>query len=92
MGILTLRVKRKYWLQIQDGSKPEEFRLVTDYWSKRLVGKTFDAIHVINGYPGPAEAPGKTLIRPWRGFSIGTIQHPHFGPGTHEVFKIVVNV
>ena len=89
--VLTLRIKREYWEEIRDGNKEEEFRLVTKYWATRLIGKKFDEIHLINGYPSKTEAEAKTLKRPWRGFSQGQITHPHFGPCPVEVFKIQVN-
>ena len=89
--ILILRVKKEYWDAIKAGTKTEEFREVKPYWATRLVGKRFEGIHIINGYPGPQEAEAKTLIRPWLGFSQGKITHKQFGDCPTEVFKIKVN-
>lgn len=33
---LHLPLKREYFEAIRDGSKPEEFRLCTEHWRKRL--------------------------------------------------------
>lgn len=87
--ILHLPVKAEYFRQIRDGVKPLEYRLQTDYWRKRLVGREYDEIHIKLGYP-PAGALDRILIRPWRGFTEVIIEHPLFGPGRHAVFAIRV--
>jgi hypothetical protein len=87
---LTLNLKAIYFHQIEDGSKAFEYRLQTPYWTKRLVGKTFDGIVIKLGYPSDSESH-KILLRPWRGYELHTITHPHFGPDPVEVFAIRVN-
>lgn len=74
---------------IRDGSKPEEFRLVNAYWSKRLVGRSYSRIILTLGYPAADDAE-RRLIRPWRGYTVKTITHPHFGLEPVEVFAIDV--
>ncbi|EAQ5647929.1 ASCH domain-containing protein, partial [Salmonella enterica] len=49
--ILHLPVKKIYFDQIKSGEKPDEYRLVTDYWIKRLEGREYDEVHVKCGYP-----------------------------------------
>ncbi|WP_256715418.1 hypothetical protein [Salmonella enterica] len=44
--ILHLPVKKIYFDQIKSGEKPDEYRLVTDYWIKRLEGREYDEVHV----------------------------------------------
>ncbi len=39
MRSLHLTLKREYFQAISAGSKPEEFRLCTPHWRKRLEGK-----------------------------------------------------
>lgn len=90
MRTLTLSLKREYFDAIRDGSKTEEFRLVTPYWRKRLEGKAFDDIVLTLGYPARYDWT-RRLLRPWRGYEIKTITHPHFGPDPVQVFAIRVN-
>lgn len=47
---LTLPLKGEYFDQIKAGTKPEEFRLVTPYWRRRLDGRTYDPIELTRGF------------------------------------------
>jgi hypothetical protein len=87
MADLILPVKRIYFEQMRDGTKPEEFRLANPYWTKRLVGRSYDRVIVTLGYP-KADDDERRLVRPWRGFRRQTITHPHFGAMPVEVFAI----
>lgn len=88
--VLTLPLNGVYFDQIKDGSKVEEFRLVTPFWSKRLVGRDYDRIVLTRGYPSRDDLC-RRLERPWRGFTRKTITHPHFGSAPVEVFAIHVS-
>ncbi|AQH05659.1 RNA-binding protein (plasmid) [Burkholderia sp. KK1] len=90
MKTLRLHVKAVYFDQIDSGEKGDEYRLVTPYWRKRLEGKQYDRIEVLNGYPKAGDT-SRTRERPWRGYTIKTIEHPHFGAEPVEVFAIRVN-
>lgn len=90
MATLHLSLKAEYFNAIRDGTKPEEFRLVTQYWSKRLQGRQYDGIHLTLGYPA-RDDHARHLHRQWRGVTIKTITHPHFGPGPVQVFAIDVS-
>jgi len=90
LGDLHLSLKREYFEAIRNGQKPEEFRLRTDYWRKRLEGRSYRSIVLTLGYP-PAGALERRLTRPWRGYRVTTICHPHFGPDPVEVFAIAVS-
>ena len=50
MRILKLAVKEKYFNEIKQGTKTEEYRLVKKYWGKRLL-KEYDEVHITLGYP-----------------------------------------
>ena len=63
---------------------------MTPYWRRRLEGQAFAGIVLMKGYPKRGDA-SKKLARPWAGYTIKTIQHPHFGPLPVEVFAIAVN-
>lgn len=90
MPDLHLIMKAEYFDEIGAGTKPLEYRLVTPYWEKRLVGRTFDRIQLAKGY-APAGAPGRHLTRRWKGMERQTITHPHFGADPVEVFAIDVS-
>lgn len=89
MASLILPLKREYFDQIKGGTKPFEFRLANDYWTKRLVARHYDRIVLTLGYP-PAADDARRLIRPWRGYEIQTITHPHFGAEPVRVYAIDV--
>jgi hypothetical protein len=86
---LYLALKEEYFDAIRAGTKPEEFRLVSPYWTKRLEGQQFDGIVLTKGYPKRGD-PERTMELPWRGFTRKTITHPHFGPAPVEVYAIEV--
>jgi len=86
--ILTLVLKGKWWHQINNGEKTEELRLVKDFWSKRLVGREYDEIHLRLGMTSD---PEKNIVRKWKGCKVKTITHEEFGPEPVEVFAIDVS-
>ncbi|HCR7628346.1 TPA: ASCH domain-containing protein, partial [Shigella sonnei] len=51
MKNLQLAVKSEYFDAMKRGEKTEEYRLVNDYWLKRLVGRDFDRLIITKGYP-----------------------------------------
>lgn len=89
-GTLTLPLKAEYFDAIRSGAKIEEFRLVTPFWRKRLEGRSYTAICLTKGYPRLTDF-GRRIARPWRGYTIKTITHPHFGPEPVLVYAIIVN-
>lgn len=89
MPDLILPLKREYFDAIRSGEKVEEYRLVNDYWEKRLRWRIYDQIILTLGYP-KAEDHTRRIIKPWRGYVERTIQHPHFGPDPVRVFAIYV--
>lgn len=99
MTDLILPLKREYFEAIRDGSKTEEYRLCNAYWGKRLHGmtpdgktlfvRTFDRIVLMHGYPA-RDNHARRLVLPWRGYTVKTITHPHFGPDPVEVYAIKV--
>lgn len=89
MKTLVLPVNGIYFDQIKAGTKTEEFRLLNRYWSKRLNFTTYDQVTITKGYPAREDAE-RRLTFPWRGFTVKTIKHEHFGPEPVEVFAIKV--
>lgn len=90
MTTLTLPIKREYFEQIRSGEKREEYRLIMPYWRKRLEGRCYSRIVLTMGYPKRNDA-ARRIERPWSGYEIKTIAHPHFGPDPVLVFAIRVN-
>jgi hypothetical protein len=86
---LILPLKGLYFDQIVAGTKTEEFRLVTPYWRKRLEGRTYKTLVLTRGYPA-AEDHTRRLTKPYRGYTLKTITHPHFGAHPVLVFAISV--
>jgi len=92
MKAITIPVNGVYFDQIGAGTKREEYRLVTPFWEKRLVGRSYSAVVMTRGYPKAGGIDGQTrLTRRWKGVSRKTITHPHFGPEPVEVFAIDVS-
>ena len=89
MSDLVLHVKDVYFLQVRDGLKPEEYRQDTEYWRKRLIGRKYERIIYMSGYPKMTDTD-KVLIRPYRGYVMKTITHEHFGNVPERVFAIDV--
>lgn len=89
MKILHLNLKKEYFQAIKAGHKKYEYRLA-ETWLKRLEGKSFDIVLIKCGYP-KANDSERIIQRPWRGFEIQTITHPHFGEAPVQVCAILVN-
>jgi hypothetical protein len=86
---LVLPLKAEYFNAIKSGEKVEEFRLVNEYWRRRLTYRHFDRIVLTLGYP-KRDDHERRIVKPWRGYIMRTITHPHFGPDPVRVFAINV--
>lgn len=92
MGDLFIPVNGIYFDQIRDGTKLEEYRLVTPHWIKRLRNRSYDRVVLTRGYPKGGGVEGITrLTRQYRGEMLRTITHPHFGPDPVMVYAIDVS-
>lgn len=89
MAYLHLNLKGEYFDKIKSGEKIYEYRSA-EKWLKRLHGKQFEGIILKHGYPKRGE-DRKIIVRPWLGFSLETITHPHFGNDPVQVCAILVN-
>jgi len=85
--ILYLHLKKIYFDQIKAGTKTCAFRSATEYWRKHLVGKCFDEVHLMCGYPNPDETD-KIIIRKWKMLAKEWIIHEEFGQEPVDVFVI----
>lgn len=86
---LTLPLKAEYFDAIKDGTKLEEFRLVTPFWRKRIEGRSYTSVVLTKGYPKAGDSERRIEV-PWLGYRRITITHPHFGSVPVEVFAINV--
>jgi hypothetical protein len=78
--------------QINNGTKNVELRLATNYWRKKLCGRTYDEIHLCLGYPKRGDKE-KTLRRKWIGSPAKeNVLHEEFGDNPVDVFVIEVGV
>jgi hypothetical protein len=84
---LQLALNSQYFEEIQSGAKTEEYRLCTEYWKKRLVGREYDQLIFTKGYPKKNDESRKMHFQ-YSGYTIKTITHPHFGVCPVEVFAI----
>ncbi len=89
MRKLILSLKGEYFDLIASGLKPFEYRLQTEYWRKRLVGRTYTEVEFTRGYPKRGDS-SRRIVKPWQGYEEQVIQNPFFGPGLVEVFAIRV--
>ena len=87
---LHLHLKSQYFNAIAQGSKLEEYRLCTPYWQRRLENRSYNKIVLKLGYPKRNDM-SRTIIRPWHGYTIKTIQHELFGALPVQVYAIWVN-
>ena len=89
---LTIPINGVYFDQIRSGEKLEEYRLVTPFWRKRLVDRTYRKIVLTRGYPKGGGVEGETrLTLRWNGYRVTRLLHPHFGPNVVKVFAIDVS-
>ena len=94
MSDLHLHVKTEYFEDIKRGEKTEEYRLYNDYWIQRLgedygelgqVSAIYDNVVIHNAYKSGDD---NRLTFPWRGWTLKTITHPHFGSEPVTIFAI----
>ena len=90
MAALTLPLKGEFFDAIKNGTKLEEYRLCTEFWERRIEEKKIDRIVLTRGYPKRGDE-SRRMVRPWRGYTIKEITHPHFGDDPVRVYAIVVN-
>jgi hypothetical protein len=88
--VLHLNLKGEYFDAIKCGDKVEEYREYNDYWRNRLEGREYSRIDIKRGYP-KRDDYSKIESRPYRGYEIKTITHPHFDNKPIKVFSIWVN-
>lgn len=71
MSTLHLTLHRRWFIDILEGTKTEEYREIKPFWAKRLL-KHYDRITFRNGYA--SDAP--TMTVEYRGHQIKEIMHP----------------
>lgn len=84
MKTLHIIIKRKYFDQILSGKKTKEYRLVKEYWVKKIVGKNYNTITFQAGY----SKNSPKMIVEYLGFDIVNLKHEFFGNDTVVVFSL----
>jgi len=90
MADLHLALKGEYFDQIKAGTKTEEYRMACYFWKIRIEKPGIDRLILTRGYPRRTDW-SRRLELPWRGYTIKTIVHPHFGNVPIEVYAINVS-
>lgn len=91
MANLQLAVNGEYFDAMKRGEKTEEYRLLNDYWRKRLVNREYDRLIITKGYPRTDDKE-RRLDLPYCGYSLKSIIHKHFGHDPVNVFSIKVKI
>lgn len=86
LKVLHLNLKRTWWEDINNGEKLYEYRTKTEYWRKRLVGKTYDYVFIKLGYPKTDETE-KIIVFKYLGYKEIQVNHLEFGEKT-DVYAI----
>ncbi len=87
MNILTIAVKKEYFEAIRASEKLFEYRVMKEYWKKRLEGREYKEVHITLGYP-PKEDLSRRMQFRWKGFKVQEIQHKEFGELPVNVYAI----
>jgi hypothetical protein len=82
---LYLNVKTKYFLEILKSIKTEEYRLINDFWRKKLIGRNYENVIIRDGYK---KGDKNKVVKGYGGILIKTIKHEHFGENYVDVFAI----
>lgn len=93
MTVLHLHVRSKYFSDITQGAKTEEYRLLNPLWILRLCqSPPYHGIIIYKGYPKTSDfCLNNRIERIWRGWIIKKILDPEFGKDPVQVFAIRVN-
>lgn len=86
---LHLNLKGEFFDAIRAGTKTHEYRLAAT-WLPRLQGKDFKRVILKRGYPRAGDLE-RTLVRPWRGYTVETRVVPTYGDSPVTVLAIPVH-
>lgn len=84
MNILFVVIKKKYFDLIKSGQKKEEYRLITEYWKKRIEGRDYSHIIFQVGYSKTAER----IKVVYEGYCKRYIKHEFFGNKETKVYAL----
>jgi hypothetical protein len=84
MKTLFIVIKKTYFDQIKSGQKKEEYRSVTEYWKKRIVGREYSHIIFQVGYSKTAER----MKVVYNGYHERFLTHAHFGNKEVKVYAL----
>jgi len=84
MAKLFMTIKKQYVIEILNGTKTEEYRLVKPHWVSKLVDKEYSHIIFQNGYSRNAPR----LEAEYLGYEVRNIRHEFFGNEYVSVFAL----
>ena len=89
---LTVAVRRRWFDEIKAGTKTEEYRLITPYWTKRLgAPRSYDFVEITLGYPKKGDK-SRRLVFWWRGTTIKRVASTEWDGIVHAVYAIDLSV
>ena len=91
MKDLHLNIKKKYFDEIKNGIKTEEYRKVCPFWNKRLKDKKFDRVLIKLGYPKNNDKD-RILCFKFTGIKNKVLIHEEFGFIPTEVYAIDLSI
>lgn len=83
---LILNLKKEYFEDIKNGKKLYEYRIVKEFWRKRL-SHDYETIEIRMGYPKSTDKD-KIILFYWDGYNEEIITHKEFGNEPVSVFAI----
>lgn len=83
---LFLIVKKQYFEEIKSGIKTKEYKLATDYFSKKLIGRNYRTVTFQNVYSANSEK----LVLEYKGVDLEYFQCEFFGQNKVLVFSIAL--
>jgi hypothetical protein len=81
---LFLTIKKKYFDDISNNVKKEEYRLFKPYWIKRILNKNYSHIVFRNGYS--KDSP--ILEIEYLGYEVKNMKCDFFGPDSLNIFVL----
>ena len=84
MNKLVINIKKKYFNEILNGTKKEEFRKKTKFWETRILNREYTHVVFRNGYK--KNAPTITLR--YLGYDVKNLQRDFFGKDATDLFVL----
>ena len=91
MSDLHLVLNRAGFDLVKSGKTVVQTRLITDFWSKKLVDKRYDKIVIMCGYAKPEEVD-RRIVLPYNGYRIRNVTSAFTNNEPQDVYVIKANI